>query len=656
MSAVPSVSTSTSTVLPGLFATAGSKGSGQQATQLAAEPVADNSTSFAIVLNQNSTLMVGPALPESEEAADEIGATMLGSGDTDSEETVINQQPVSALLPDESDVPLNAVPSVPFPSAINPTGVEVTPLSRVTDADRSTEVDEGDETDVNGGLLQQDGTERAVIPNDLTRQKNDSATITLADNVDELESVNRSSLQVDGQAQNHNTQYRDGLNAASEVRSTALDDLDADVEAKAIRRSESLQQLRSELQSEFGLRPDNGRQASNRTSDLQGNLVGHRQSVDPSAATSGPQVLPMTHSQTLGGIVAQASASLEADEPLTESVSKSVNPTSMDSKQNTAATHSSSIGDPSEPLFDPLTQMPDRANVKSSKSTVPEIVASVTESTAQLESSVNAGVARTERAEAEINAEADRLQNAVSDSDAVEANRSPQGVDLAGKQTRIESHEIHESASASILTGLAGGPSAPDDGLTTSFLTDGEPQTQLLPDTIPLVDSDLDLLQQLLPRETSTVFGQSVESTATDQQKSLDLPRQIAARALGEAEVLEPGDSSRFRMKLDPPELGSVLIDMQKTARGTTITVTAADPATQQLLQDSLQQLNQSDSGEPSVFDHLNFDLSSGDQGDDQDRDSRKSHAEKIRVAGVDSAEADSDSASQSTTELDFVA
>ncbi|MEP3482279.1 MAG: flagellar hook-length control protein FliK [Fuerstiella sp.] len=181
-------------------------------------------------------------------------------------------------------------------------------------------------------------------------------------------------------------------------------------------------------------------------------------------------------------------------------------------------------------------------------------------------------------------------------------------------------------------------------------------QEELLTESTSAADSDLDLLQQLLPRETSTVIGQSVEADAVRQEESLSLPRQIAARVIGEAEVLETGDASRFRMRLDPPELGSVMIEMQKTASGTTITVTAADPATQQLLQDSLQQLNQSGSEEASVFENLDFDLSNGDQGDSPDRDGKKSQAEKIRISGGEVAKADSEPDSQSPTELDFVA
>ena len=179
-------------------------------------------------------------------------------------------------------------------------------------------------------------------------------------------------------------------------------------------------------------------------------------------------------------------------------------------------------------------------------------------------------------------------------------------------------------------------------------------------DTSPLVDSDLELLQQLLPRQASTPLGQLTESQLSRQQNSVDIAQQIAARSLSEAEVLNPGDSSRFRIRLDPPELGKLLVELHKTAQGTTVTVTAADPATQQLLRDSLQQLNQSHSDDAGIFETLDFDLATGDREGSHDQNRRKIQAEKIRIGRSQitegSASTDTNADIKTSTKLDFVA
>ncbi len=179
-------------------------------------------------------------------------------------------------------------------------------------------------------------------------------------------------------------------------------------------------------------------------------------------------------------------------------------------------------------------------------------------------------------------------------------------------------------------------------------------------DTSPLVDSDLELLQQLLPRQASTPLGQLTESQLSRQQNSVDIAQQIAARSLSEAEVLDPGDSSRFRIRLDPPELGKLLVELHKTAQGTTVTVTAADPATQQLLRDSLQQLNQSHSDDAGIFETLDFDLATGDREGSHDQNRRKIQAEKIRIGRSQitegSASTDTNADIKTSTKLDFVA
>lgn len=189
-----------------------------------------------------------------------------------------------------------------------------------------------------------------------------------------------------------------------------------------------------------------------------------------------------------------------------------------------------------------------------------------------------------------------------------------------------------------------------------------KPSPDLLPDPLQAVDADLDLLQQLLPRDSSVVNIATATSNLSQPQPqsplgNLNLPQQIATRALSEAEVLESGDSSHFRMKLDPPELGSVMIEMQKTILGTTITVTAADPVTHQLLQDSLQNLNQNDAGEPGLFDNLTFDLATGDQGQQQQQqEDSRSDSRVVRIAENRPASTGSNTHSDTTSEVDFVA
>jgi len=91
-----------------------------------------------------------------------------------------------------------------------------------------------------------------------------------------------------------------------------------------------------------------------------------------------------------------------------------------------------------------------------------------------------------------------------------------------------------------------------------------------------------------------------------------NLAEQIAAEAVKHAEVVKHQGQQRFTMRLDPPELGKLIVEMQRTEHGLTMRVNAADPVTLGLIQSSLEELNASLGRQDSVFQEVNIDVSTG--------------------------------------------
>lgn len=727
MSVVPSVNASSGSVLPGFFGAPAVQEFGQESAPVSAgaESGSGDPLAFAEVLKQSSDSKSAPAANQHEDVNSRRSAAVK-NGDakpaSQTENITVIQQSQDVPSPNESSLLPVQIAALSESSDVTPASGRSGLFDESTEIDGNIELNDQNETEVAVVFPVIDRTDGAVIPIDVTRQLNASDTTTAADDDSELEAVDRDLLPPEQQTPDHNGSNRGVVDNDVEIPSAAVrgivaadQKLNATVGSASKPETESLQELRTSLEVEFGVQPDRNRQAVNRAtvrsqslqsrvlqnSALQGKSHQGEQAGSFQTMNSAPAA-----SQTAASASQRQSPSIL--QPIAESIGQTTNPSATENlaavSSNVAATvpvtssvvnplFDTGVGLAGEPHSSLTAAAPQRGSVSASQTTVsgasasdttvqsldqqsqltnsksaanrpdlasPETIVSGADSDSMLASSVTAGVASSGQSNAEGDEDltAEESQSTSTNSDApVSSVRQTQRVNAADTQRPVASVEISGSVHSDVLpTAAVAGQFSDDADLMSAITANDDLRMESVTDIVPVVDSDLDLLQQLLPRETTTVFGQSSETSSGSQQESFDLPRQIAARAMGEAEVLETGDSSRFRMKLDPPELGSVMIEMQKTIHGTTITVSAADPATQQLLQDSLQQLNQSDSDEPSVFDHLDFNLSNGDQGDGQDRDSRRSQAEKIRIAGNESAEADSDAASQTQTELDFVA
>lgn len=718
MSVVPSVNASSSSVLPTFFGATSSErpvpesGSGSSST----ESGAGGPNTFSEALKQ-STDPTHRAEPASSRGNERNRSESNVSADAIPNEQG-NSEVVGHYL--QTDLPLNENSLL-----TNPTdGLAATAhhgldngaarlLRNKSDADETASAVEGlQSTEV--ALPSTDSIAGAVVAIHIATQPNSQEATVVEDEADS-ELIESDVLQLNQKPEERDQSNSDAFNATNTKETTGEADLvapSADLPSQPTSQltSESLRQLRTKLETDFGVRPDRSRQLGNRANLQGGNLLnqvaqtnsqlGQRsQGIDPTVAASSSQfdtannissavnpvgsvadpeaaTLPVSGSPSdLSALEANGLPAETAQSQLSASTDRGEANGSLDpiNRRSSAAklapnrNIASAAEASNEQVVDQSQHQASqpasvgRADVGAAEATVSRVA-----SDSVLASTVTAGSANTKSADTDPELDADELQvdsisfdggdipqREAAKADAANTGRLHTPVDTRGSEYSGAAPSNAGSSNPVFSEGQS--PSVDPESLDSTSATDDLP-IALQPETTSVVDSDLDLLQQLLPRETSTPFGQSVGSAAGNLTDPTNLPRQIAARVLGEAEVLEAGDSTRFRMKLDPPELGSVMIEMQKSVQGTTITVTAADPATQQLLQDSLQQLNQSHADESSIFENLAFDLSNGDQGESQDHDTRKSQAQKLRIAGSDLGKTDSESASQTSTELDFVA
>ena len=687
MSLVPSNIASSNSVLPTFLATPSSRGSIENST--VGSPTAESdSPSFSDVLQQSGS-------QEGQITSNQDQVTV--EQETASVQTVENQ-----VVEATTNIAFREFQQGDLPTT------EVAPLARQIDAPSesaevnqltsSTELNEQDETDVAVTVaaatvvIQQ--AEPVAIPVDLPAS---SPAIDLTDEDLELELPGRYLSESEQQSQNSEESNQNDANPTGEEVFPAADVAVESVSELAIGpnqelQAESLQELRSSLEDAFGIQTNRNREADARVfvnrPRLQPQTVGSDGSASRTVSSS-----IITDTSSVSGlgqadsVVAQSGLVLESnvsndqvDLPVTSPTLADVPTANVD--RNTGATVDNpsvttlgdrQLGSPSSVQTAEATAIlqENQQQISLATSGVPASSAAlnVVDRTQEVANSnvvdrtqevANSNVVNRTQEVANsnvgVNSPSEGLLSGVgqvesSDRTGLKVNRVPS--DALVNQAKFDF--VNRLSQAEVVPSNEGPIGVNFESITTTAFT-VESSEELPPESASVVDSDLDLLQQLLPRETSSVFGASVDTSVAREEESLSLPRQIAARAIGEAEVLETGDSSRFRIRLDPPELGSVLVELQKSASGTTITVTAAEPATQQLLQDSLQQLNQSDSDEASVFENLDFDLSNGDQGESPDHDSKKSQAVKIRISGGEAAKSDSKSDSQSPTELDFVA
>lgn len=697
MSVIPSANTSPSALFPGLLGAiaSDSEASGASQGSLRSVPDVDGTPSFASIFEQTAQQFSGPLqqgnpVAESVPPAQSLYDVLSG-----------NTQPSRPIVESEDDINVSkwALPAL-----------FVTAGAVVELPEESVSFDESQlDPETDSGAPQQPemvtaGVGEFIDDEDLL----DSVPQSTSPLADEIASAENSSNQ---SPQNVTTDSEGNVSVVPEsvpVNDTAISDLGrSDVSPVETARtkpdSSVLNDLRADLSRQFGV-PGNQRRFASRTG-LQ-------------AATTMPAVAtPKAQSSVLDPGLQNAVFSDSTVEPGDQSRSRSelaeILPTPTDAVGNVGNRHSaalpsnifgvdrtnsapttaerplSSAGQNPVPEFVPVRERPlvveanslspDSARVNAAESlqgshsaqpvadvNPPEVAAS-SDTVAQQKSVVAGGVSESNRVqnsarsvESEVSEAVQEPTPEMSDSDSVTIIQQETG---EFSERSGQSPMTLDSDTGNQKTALGTNESPVAEGFEAASLeadTKLRPVSQM-PDSVQTMDADLDLLQQLLPRESATSIAGSggsslVDSSSPEQLETLSLPRQIATRVLSEAELLESGNSSTFRMKLDPPELGSVMIEMQKTLMGTTITVTAADAATQQLLQDSLHNLNQSNSGEPGLFDSLTFDLANGEQGQQQDQQDRQANSRVIRMASPDTESKGSDTDSQTTSEVDFVA
>lgn len=116
-------------------------------------------------------------------------------------------------------------------------------------------------------------------------------------------------------------------------------------------------------------------------------------------------------------------------------------------------------------------------------------------------------------------------------------------------------------------------------------------QTEIMPEVDrhesgegKLTSADTNFSSQLLPQEE--VVQQPLPAQRVIQQ--------IVEQAIPEFPTVQQQESQSFTIRLDPPELGEVVIEMKKSEDGVAMRVTATVPATQLLLDQNQHELSQS--------------------------------------------------------------
>lgn len=114
-----------------------------------------------------------------------------------------------------------------------------------------------------------------------------------------------------------------------------------------------------------------------------------------------------------------------------------------------------------------------------------------------------------------------------------------------------------------------------------------------------------------------------------------NLAEQIANEAVKHAEVVKHQGQQRFTMRLDPPELGKLVVEMERTERGIALRVNAVDPATLGLIQSSVDELNSNlTNQQDSIFQEVNIDVTTGEDShrsfDDRDPKRTIRHTDEL--------------------------
>lgn len=99
------------------------------------------------------------------------------------------------------------------------------------------------------------------------------------------------------------------------------------------------------------------------------------------------------------------------------------------------------------------------------------------------------------------------------------------------------------------------------------------------------------------------------------------IAEQIADSLFEHAEVVKHKGEHRFTMRLDPPELGQLEIEMEHTEGRLAIRINAADPVSFRFIQATVDELSANLHQQDSVFHEVNIDITTGGDSNQPDRD-----------------------------------
>jgi len=162
--------------------------------------------------------------------------------------------------------------------------------------------------------------------------------------------------------------------------------------------------------------------------------------------------------------------------------------------------------------------------------------------------------------------------------------------------------------------------------------------------------------------ETPAVGGASFQTTQADTGMTTgptsidppaDLAQQIANEAVRHAELVKHQGQQRFTMRLDPPELGELEIEMERTVDGISLRVHAVEATTMSMIQDSLDLLSRDPNQQDSVFQEMNIDVSTGNHSSPGHSHQKQTHHNQSPLL---SANDPGEAPQQETEEVSFVA
>lgn len=137
---------------------------------------------------------------------------------------------------------------------------------------------------------------------------------------------------------------------------------------------------------------------------------------------------------------------------------------------------------------------------------------------------------------------------------------------------------------------------------------------------------------------------------------AVEIAEQLATEVSRRVETSVVNGQERFTMRLDPPELGELVISMRRTADGIELHVDAADPATMNLIQNGIDQLKGDSERAGSIFQQLNIDVTTSGQGSGHTSDQRRSATPSETSDRIAENVSDSSSISPDSDQISFVA